>query len=198
MSFFGLFPEKENHYENLSRILAGHETAAKQNLSAKHPHVGPILQKHGIDLSKIRHHGAKVATSATILGALLAFPRLVHAPTQHPTFPNPDSHQTNVLDQTDKQRRVTPPIQPSHQAASLASNVIQNSITTPTKPNDNDEDGSGEDGREHQHGRRELAPPKEHGLHDLGYHEGAERNPDKVSAPGAHPEETIEHGKAEG
>lgn len=204
MSLFGLFPKKENSYETLNQVLTSHENEAKQNLHDKHPHVKPLLEKHSVDLAKIRHHGAKVATTATILGALLAFPHLIHAPTQHPTNPNQGTFQTKVLSDSNTKpiNNVSPSSnthnQAPNQVASTADTTIQNSLTPPAKHNDNDEDDSNEHGHQgHQRGRSELAPPKEHGLHDLGYHEGEERNPDKVSAPGPHPEETTEHGKAE-
>lgn len=204
MSLFGLFPKKENHYETVSQILSSHEDSAKQNLNAKHPHIAPLLQKHGVDLSKIRRHGAKVATTATILGALLAFPHLIHAPTQHLLPVNQGTFQTKVLSDTSNSPVNNSTGQDGHhfqtssQPASVTNAPPQNAIATTDKPEDNDNhETSNHDRDDHEHGRSEMAPPKEHGLHDLGYHEGAERNPDKVSSPGAHPEEAIEHGKGE-
>ena len=68
-------------------------------------------------------------------------------------------------------------------------------VSTPSGPVDQpDQSKKGHQG--HIHGRSYLAPPKEHGLHDLGLHKGQLKNP-QVPEIGPHPTELDVHTKGE-
>jgi len=179
-NFFG---QTENKYELLKDRLSFHEATSQANLHESHPHLQGLFDKHQIDLKKIRKHGVRVAAAAAVLGAFLAIPYLIGhpivtppkqpsvtggaagqlVPNQPPTFHG--SAQENVGQQAPGTGGVSPP-------------------STPEQPPGDQPKTPGHQG--HTHGRSYLAPPKEHGFHDLGLHKGAAKNP-QVPKVGPHP-----------
>jgi len=192
MSFLNLGKKEETSFHELHQTFASHEEAAKNSLFQKHPHVGGILAKHNIDLKNVRKHKGKIAVAAA-LGALLAFPHLLGNPTHH--------EQKRDQIELGAQQTISQPVNnslPNH--FSQASNTPSGNPngSSPTQVSSNPLDGNSSQSQGHQYGRSYMAPPKEHGFHDLGLHKGAENGQGNAQAPGPHPEELNVHHQDKG
>lgn len=203
MSFLNkLFGQTESKFAHFENKLSQHEQIAANKLHTTHPNVRIIQAKHGIDLRNVRKHGTKIAAAGAILGMFLAIPHLFGQPTNinQPTPPP----QGDQIAKSVPKPEITPPqgnppppttdIQPTT-TPNPTSQQPEIGIGTPTQPpivpsplqSPAQTDASKSQG--HQYGRSSLAPPKEHGFHDLGLHTGEEKN-DQVPSVGTHPTET--------
>ncbi len=199
--FFGQSESKFAHFENK---LSQHEQIAANKLHTTHPNVRNIQAKHDIDLRNVRKHGTKIAAVGAILGMFLAIPHLFgHPATTNQPSPPPDSDPiTKEIPKPDTNppQAEVPPVTTPIQAPSLPNTQPPESgVGTPDQPHivtppiqppviqpPRQEDPSKSQG--HQYGRSHLAPPKEHGFHDLGLHKGEVKNP-QVPNVGPHPTE---------
>jgi len=188
MAFWkGLFGETTNKFQELESRLLFHEKSSEENLHSTHPHVRGIFTKHDINLRQIRKQGVRVATAAAVLGAFLAIPWLLGHP-----------HHTKIEPDSTGEREITRHISDQEAASSAqilekTSGQIGTSWATqaPSQPGDQDDQSKS---KGHTYGRSYLAPPKEHGLHDLGLHKGEEKNP-QVPEVGTHPSDLDIHNK---
>ena len=137
----------------------------------------------------MRRQGIKATTAATILGAFLAFPHLLG----HGVMP-----QNNISPQAESlthERTVEAPTNMLRNNSDTNLGITQGttSITTPEpnapKPDSPTPNVEKKKSQGHQYGRSYLAPPKDHGLHDLGLHRGEDKGKGNAQAPGPHPEE---------
>jgi|SRR3989344_68289 len=178
-----LFGKSSDKFQALEDRLTFHEQKSEQNLHTTHPHLKGIFDKHEISLRNIRKHTPKIAAATAVLGAFLAIPYLIGHPIQTTPSPQPpragqtadpspspgSNSSPEEYGQPDVSANQKPP-------PSVGTN------STPTPPDQTDESKS----RGHIFGRSYLAPPKEHGFHDLGLHKGEAKNP-KVPEVGLHP-----------
>lgn len=196
-----LFGQNESKFAHFENKLSQHEQIAANKLHTTHPNVREIQAKHNIDLRNVRKHGTKIAAAGAVLGMFLAIPHLFGHPanTNLSTPPpqggqiaksvpkpeikspqaespplTPNTRQTTTPNPSPPQPRVgiETPTQPP---------IVQPPIQPPTHTDPSKSQG-------HQYGRSHLAPPKEHGLHDLGLHKGEIKNP-QVPSIGPHPTE---------
>lgn len=186
--FGGLFGSKEKQiskFEELKEQLSFHEQESNQNLHQNHPHLRGLFGKHNIDLKQIRKKSVKVAAAAAVLGAFLAIPFLIGHPKN---IENPPPTGANTTHTT------TQPGRTSGKPLDSQKSPGSPKVTHPTPPQPvigaplPEENKNGSKGRGHQYGRSFLAPPKEHGLHDLGLHKGEDKSKGK-GHEGPHPEE---------
>lgn len=187
MSFWqNLFGKSEDKFQTLEDRLSFHERGSEQNLHATHPHVKGIFDKYKIDLKSIRKHTPKIAAAAAVLGAFLAIPYLIGHPTQTTPGAQPSqasqAAEPSAPPESGTSSVVSPPPNQSSTDNSVTPSVPGPS-TSPQSVNPDDSKSRG-----HIFGRSHLAPPKEHGLHDLGLHRGESKNP-KVPEVGPHPSE---------
>lgn len=196
-----LFGQSESKFAHFENKLAQHEQIAANKLHTTHPNVREIQAKHNINLRNVRKHGTKIAAAGAVLGMFLAIPHLfglptnTHQPTPPPQGdqiaksipkPQPAPPQIGPLPSTPTTKPTETPNTPSPQPGS--------SIGTPAQP-PGQEDPAKSQG--HQYGRSYLAPPKEHGYHDLGLHRGEVKNP-QVPNVGPHPTELDVNKNQEG
>ena len=185
-----LFGKSSDKFQTLEDSLSVHERNSEQRLQATHPHVAGIFDKHKISLRNIRKHSPKIAAAAAVLGAFLAIPHLIGQPTQ--TTPSAPSSQASQDAEpltppgNDTPLAVSPPPSQATTGQPAASNNLGTPSTPPTPPQGVKSKDSKSKG--HIFGRSYLAPPKEHGFHDLGLHKGEAKNP-KVPEIGPHPSE---------
>ncbi|MEX0616186.1 MAG: hypothetical protein WD231_00060 [Candidatus Woykebacteria bacterium] len=182
-------------FESLRNILSNHEQTSTQNLHETHPNVKNILERHNIDLAAIRRRGVRVATAAAVLGAFLSIPFLIGHPKyeQLPNQAQEQSHTAKIPDRQDlgvASSSQIPGRQAAHASTSTTHHKQQNENVDPSPHLS----GSGSDNEVskfhgHMYGRSYMAPPKEHGYHDLGLHRGEDRSQGKAESPGPHPEE---------
>jgi len=164
-----LFGKSSDKFQTLEESLSVHERNSEQRLRATHPHVVGIFDKHKISLRNIRKHTPKIAAAAAVLGAFLAIPYLIGHPTQ--TTPREQSVQTGQAAKPvpGQESGSPPPLVGGPEAAGVQENQPKS--------------------HGHIYGRSYLAPPKEHGLHDLGLHKGAHIGKGRAQAPGPHPQD---------
>lgn len=182
MSFFNF--RNQNKFADIARILSHNEHTSKSTLHERHPHTKDIFDRHNIDLRQIRKKGVKAATAATVLGAFLAFPHLLGNGALNETRPDSNLRTLSIEKQLEQS----------------SARLNQGSHTIAANPTINNSSGASSvespaiaDGREksqgHIHGRSYLAPPKEHGFHDLGLHKGEDKGSGQAESPGPHPED---------
>lgn len=190
---FGKLFGSSNKYDSLKNTLASHEQSSTENLHQNHPHLRGIFDKHNIDLKQIRRKGTKVAAAAAVLGAFLAIPFLLGHP-KHQEQPTPEAKTTRAEHTRDKSVLVPGEGPQPFGTGPGATGVSPEARGPETKPDVGGPPGGGGDEEEkskskgHLYGRSYLAPPKEHGLHDLGLHKGEGKGKGKVHK-GPHPEE---------
>ena len=189
MSFWpNLFGKPNDKFQTLENRLSVHERDSEQKLQATHPHVAGIFDKHGISLRDIRKHTPKIAAAAAVLGAFLAIPYLIGHPTQ--ITPREQPAQTGqVAKPAPGQESGSPaPLVGGPEAAGVQVNQPNDVPVsqTPTPPSAQDDQSKSHG---HIYGRSYLAPPKEHGLHDLGLHKGEDIGKGRAQAPGPHPQD---------
>ena len=192
MSFFNF--RNQNKFQDIARILSHNERSSNQALHEKHPHTRDIFARHNIDLQQIRRKGVKAATAATVLGAFLAFPHLLGNP------PLETKHEPNLKTLSIEKQIEKPDGGLSHknQQTPTSNTNIHNNLAghSPSQVNGRDSDDKKSQG--HIHGRSYMAPPKEHGFHDLGLHRGEDNDHGKAKSPGPHPEDLgINHQEKE-
>jgi hypothetical protein len=190
MAFWdNLFGKTENNFDHFENRLSQHEQVSTNKLHTTHPNVKGIFDKYKIDLKQVRKHGPKIAAGAAVLGAFLAIPHLFGHPVD-----------TNKTPQPTERGQVTKPVpQPALQPSAEPTNTSAQTsgggqsttppgsgVGTPTQTPPGETDQSKSQG--HIYGRSYMAPPKEHGYHDLGLHKGAAKNP-QVPDVGPHPSE---------
>lgn len=180
MSFFNF--RNQDKFEDIAKILNQNEQTSRTNLHQKHPHTVHLFNKHDVDLKQIRKKGVKAAAAATVLGAFLAFPHLLGNPSVSEPRNELDARTLNIergLEQGTKSPQ--------------ANNRIQNSAgtsSTSIEPGSNPAvDNPEHKSQGHIHGRSYLAPPKEHGFHDLGLHKAEDKGKGNAESPGPHPED---------
>lgn len=197
MSFWdNLFSKPESTYEGLTNRLSTHEQNSTAKLHTTHPHVKGIFAKYNIDLKQVRKHGSKIAAAAAVLGVFLAIPQLFGHPTNTSQVPQPTKAgeisklvppATQALEAATSQPAAsqgpTSPNQPS--TPPTGSSGVPLTQTPPVQPPKQDDQSKSQG---HTYGRSYMAPPKEHGYHDLGLHKGATKNP-QVPDVGSHPSE---------
>jgi len=185
MSFWqNLFGKSSNKFQVLEDRLSFHEQSSEQKLHATHPHIKGIFNKYKINLKSIRKHTPKIAAAAAVLGAFLAIPYLVGHPTQ--TTPNAQTSQAGQAAEpsTPPESSTSSVVSPAPNQPSTENSGTPSVPSTSTPPQSADTEDSKSKG--HIFGRSHLAPPKEHGFHDLGLHKGESKNP-KVPEIGPHP-----------
>lgn len=191
MSFFTF--RNKNKFDDIASILTSQEASSKAALHQKHPHTKEIFENHNIDLRTVRHKGAKTAATAAVLGAFLALPHLVGAPTQQqlkPDFPTQtlaaEKHTEAVA--APKINHPTHNLVTSHVSPTNTESQSNQDYFKPThKPSGDENEDTAHHSQGHIHGRSFLAPPREHELHDLGLHKGEDNDQGKAQSPGAHP-----------
>ena len=183
-----LFGKPNDKFQTLEGRLTFHEQNSEQNLHTSHPHLKGIFDKQNINLRNIRKHTPKIAAAAAVLGAFLAIPYLIGHPTQ--TTPREQPAQTGqVAKPALGQESESPaPLVGGPEAAGVQVNQPNNVPVsqTPTPPSAQDDQSKSHG---HIYGRSYLAPPKEHGLHDLGLHKGEDIGKGRAQAPGPHPQD---------
>ena len=194
MAFWtNLFGKAEDKYETLRERLTVHEQNSQEQLHATHPHLSDLFAKHQIDLRQIRKQGVRIATAAAVLGAFLAIPHLIGHPSVTTPRPQPNGGKEVTRPVADQSGRITP----TAISTQAGTPVEQSSVGTgtpsqpeapPSDSTDQPDQPSSKGHQGHIHGRSYLAPPKEHGLHDLGLHRGQLKNP-QVPEIGPHPSE---------
>lgn len=185
MSFFNF--SNKNKFEDLAKILSHNEQTSKISLHEKHPHTKSIFTRHNINLRQIRNKGVKATATATVLGAFLAFPHLLGHGALNEKTHNPNVQPLNTEKQVNSQNNLANHL--SKLPTNVSSNLIDsnNKEANSTNPAISDKDKHKSQG--HIHGRSYLAPPKEHGFHDLGLHKGEDKGRAKSESPGPHPED---------
>lgn len=183
MSFFNF--RNQNKFQDIAKILSHNEQTSKMSLHEKHPHTRDIFARHNIDLKELRRKGVKAATAATVLGAFLAFPHLLgNAPTE-------TKHEPNLKTLSIEKQIEKPDGALSHknQQTSTSNTNMHHNLAANSPSQVNDRAGDDKKSQGHIHGRSYLAPPKEHGFHDLGLHRGEDQDNGKAESPGPHPED---------
>jgi len=186
-----LFGQGESKFAHFENKLSQHEQIAANKLHTTHPNVREIQAKHGIDLRNVRKHGVKIAAVGAILGMFLAIPHLFGHPanTNQPTHPPQGGQVAKTVQEpqpTPPQVQVPPkPETPQTNLSRTQPPGSDSNVGTPNQP-PTQADASKSQG--HQFGRSSMAPPKEHGFHDLGLHKGETKNP-QVPNIGPHPTE---------
>ena len=183
MSFFNF--RSQNKFQDIARILSHNEQVSKHSLHEKHPHTRDIFDRHNIDLQQIRKKGVKAATAATVLGAFLAFPHLLGNPVTE-TNNEPDLRTLNIEKQLEQPNRGLPH---KDQRTITTNPSLHNSLANNPTSHPTDIDNDEKKSQGHIHGRSYMAPPKEHGYHDLGLHRGEDNGNGKAESPGPHPED---------
>ena len=200
MSFLNnLFGQSESKFAHFENKLSQHEQVASNKLHTIHPNVREIQAKNNIDLRNVRKHGTKIAAVGAILGMFLAIPHLFGHPTNtnQPTPPPEGGQITKEVPKPDNNPpqmevpQIAPAVQATNQPSAQPPEVgvgapNQPPATVPPAQPPGQEDPSKSQG--HQYGRSDMAPPKEHGFHDLGMHKGEQKNP-QVPTVGPHPTE---------
>ncbi len=205
-----LFGQSESKFAHFENKLSQHEQIAANKLHTTHPNVREIQAKHNIDLRNVRKHGTKIAAAGAVLGMFLAIPHLfglptnTHQPTPPPQGgqiaksipkPQPAPPQIGPLPSTPTTKPTEAPNTPSPQPGSNVGTPAQPPTVQPPAQPPGQEDPAKSQG--HQYGRSYLAPPKEHGYHDLGLHRGEVKNP-QVPNVGPHPTELDVNKNQEG
>lgn len=205
-----LFGQSESKFAHFENKLSQHEQIAANKLHTTHPNVREIQAKHNIDLRNVRKHGTKIAAAGAVLGMFLAIPHLfglptnTHQPTPPPqggqiakSIPKPQPAQPQIgpLPSTHTTKPTTEAPNPSPQPGSNVATPAQPPTVQPPAQPPGQEDPAKSQG--HQYGRSYLAPPKEHGYHDLGLHRGEVKNP-QVPNVGPHPTELDVNKNQEG
>lgn len=209
----GLFRRAEkqldNTVESLREGLLGLHTASKEKLHKSHPHIKKILEKHNIDPEKIRQAAPKVLVASALLGAFLAYPHLFGKPyTSEEGKIETAAHVTVAKkpvakESTAKSQEANGAKKDEGQANGSSAGQVSSGTENTGKENNESEEGQDEEINEeksqgHIYGRSAMAPPKDHGLHDLGLHKGEENNPDNPEK-GEHPEELdVVHNESAG
>lgn len=198
--FGGLFGSS-NKTDNLKNVISNHEQLSFNNLHQKHPHLQGILDKHNINLKSVRRNSVKVGAAATVLGAFLAIPFLLGFPKHHE---RPSAQTKTTGNQRQLQHSVLSPYGEPQSGGGGSSPA--EGLRRGTGPFSKESDvyvgpplTNGEEQGEtkvesksqgHKYGRSYLAPPKEHGLHNLGFHKGEVKGEGKGKGhAGPHPEE---------
>ena len=196
--FFG----STNKSEYLRNIFSTHEQNSYTQLHQNHPHLRGILDRHNIDLKKIRKNSVKVGAAAAVLGAFLAIPFLLGHPNQDQQ--SPQGAVTSHSSPPPEGSNLNPDggVLPSNKGQG-GGGPISNGPGTQGGQDLGSPPGTGGGGYEgtmsksqgHKYGRSYLAPPKEHGLHDLGLHKGEDKGKGIGKGhEGPHPEELeIKH-----
>ncbi len=185
-NFFG----SSKKSDNLKNVISTHEQISSENLHQKHPHLQGILDKHNIDLKNVRKNSVKVGAAAAVLGAFLAVPFLLGYPKHHE---QPPAQTKTTADSKQLGHSVLGPYE-EPQLEGGSSGAVEGSskgkgpfskeggVGVGSPP----AGGEGEDGTKaepksqgHKYGRSYLAPPKRHGLHDLGLHKGEDEGEGK-------------------
>ena len=161
-----------NEYIYLREAFANHHHTAREELDRHHPHALGTLELHGVDLKTIRKRAATVVAAAAIAGLLLARPHAVGAPV---TDKQQEEHtQIAGLSQTGKPVENVTSSKPSS-VTNLQTPVPEPPVVSEDqKPKIDKRQDETHGHKGHTRGRSDLAPPKEHGLHDLGLHKGDE------------------------
>ena len=189
MTFWpNLFGKSNDKFQTLEDKLTFHEQNSEQNLHTTHPNLKGIFDKQNINLRNIRRHTPKIAAAAAVLGAFLAIPYLIGHPTQ--TTPREQTAQTGqpAKPVPGRESGSPPTLGGGTEAAGVQVNQPNDAPVsqTPTPPPAQDDQSKSHG---HTYGRSYLAPPKEHGLHDLGLHKGAHIGKGRAQAPGPHPQD---------
>src|SRR3989344_629327 len=204
-------------FQPLKRVLSPHEEASMASLHQNPPHVRGIFERHNVNLRQVRQKSAKVAAAAAVLGAFLAIPFLIGHP-KHEQAPKPSQDTSSQPSHSPLQvERVEGKSQQTGQGLGVGSGSVsglgqsgsgQNQTPGPnqgglTNPPTNPPGGQPADGSKsqgHQYGRSYLAPPKEHGYHDLGLHKGEDKgNAQAPGYQGNHPEDLgVRHQEGNG
>jgi hypothetical protein len=168
-----LFNKPNNEYVYLREAFENHHHTATEDLNKNHPHATGILARYGVDLKKVRKRAATVVAAAAVAGLLLVRPHGVGAPVQDQQQTS-HSQVASTMDDTEDRGGAK-----THSATnkSASSSIDQNSDSG--KDNDSKKD-KGKGHRGHTRGRSNLAPPKRHGLHDLGLHKGDKNAPHTI------------------
>ena len=192
LSFFNKAGKK---VDDLREALSDLHTASRKKLHESHPHIKKILEKHNIDPEKVRQAAPRVLVASALLGAFLAYPHLFGKPyTVEEGKVDTAAHVTVAKKPAAKEpsaKNLNADVEAKGEGGQSGSNsgsspfVTENngSIAEEKKPEVSEEKSQG-----HIYGRSAMAPPKEHGLHDLGLHKGEDNNPDNPEK-GEHPEE---------
>ena len=192
--FFG----STNKSESLRNIFSTHEQNSYTKLHQNHPHLRELLDRHNIDLKNIRKNSVKIGAAAAVLGAFLAIPFLLGHPNQDQQPPQgvENSHTSppqdaSVLNPEGRSQpsgiRISPSAQIDSQGAQGSSGQKDGSGSFPGGVGDGSLESKSQG---HKYGRSYLAPPKEHGLHDLGLHKGEDKGKGAGKGhEGAHPED---------
>jgi len=170
-----------NEYVYLREAFASHHHKVEEDLHANHPHAVPTLEQHGVDLKTVRRRAASVVAAAAIAGLLLARPHHVGAPQldrqqaqEHTQLAANSSEKGSAANKLSHSKAVSL----KKPASSGSSSTTSETNEKPSKKNV----GKGHKG--HIRGRSYLAPPKEHGLHDLGLHKGDKNAPHPIKEKG--------------
>jgi hypothetical protein len=197
---FGNFFGSSKKSDDLRNVISTHEQASSGNLHQKHPHLQGILDKHKIDLKNVRRNSVKVGAATAVLGAFLAVPFLLGFPKHHE---QPPAQTKTTGDHTQPGHSVLGPYG-EPQTGGGGSGTTEGlpkgrgsvskdgggGVGAPSS-------GGGEGGTQaesksqgHKYGRSYLAPPKRHGLHNLGLHRGEDEGKGKGKGhEGPYPEE---------
>lgn len=196
-----LFGQSESKFAHFENKLSAHEQIAANKLHTTHPNVRDIQTKNNIDLRNVRKHGTKIAAAGAVLGMFLAIPHLFGLPTNtNQSTPPPQGGQVAKSvpkPETTPPQVGSPPPTPDTQqpeTPNISPQPPGSSVGTPTQPPGQEEPSKSQG---HQYGRSYMAPPKEHGFHDLGQHRGEVTNP-QVPNVGPHPTELDVNKNQEG
>lgn len=164
-----MFNNASNDYVYLREAFENHHHSVREDLNRNHPHAEGVLARYGVDLKKLRKRAATVVAAAAVAGLLLARPHGLGDPTQ-------DQKQQVAHTQTASASETTKESSGKKEIKLVSQN--QNSDSTTSDKDDSH--GKKKGHRGHTRGRSYLAPPKEHGLHDLGLHKGDKNAPHPI------------------
>ncbi len=166
-----------NEYVYLREAFEGHHHQVEEELQNRHPHAVPSLALHGVDLKTVRKRAASVVAATAIAGLLLVRPHAVGAPIS-------DLKQEQEHTQTVSSQEKPSSVQTTSARKSLSAKVVKNIKSDSDFSTDSNKPERNKGHRGHTRGRSYLAPPKEHGLHDLGLHKGDKNAPHPIKSKG--------------